>query len=111
MKRRFGRRNGQTMVEYIIIVVLIAITLLVLFSRLSKATGRKIAGATSALDEEVGGEAQDLGEGARLEDLHVVEAADEADAAATAVADTGHGVGHVDVAVGGLLDGVQRVDA
>ena len=50
------------MVEYIIIVVLIAITLLVLFSRLSKATGKKIAGATSALDAEVGTEAAALAE-------------------------------------------------
>ena len=48
------------MVEYIIIVVLIAITLLVLFSRLSKATGKKIAGATSALDSDVGSEAATL---------------------------------------------------
>jgi len=62
MKKRTGRRNGQTMVEYIIIVVLIAITLLVLFSRLSKATGKKIAGATSALDADVGSEAQSLAE-------------------------------------------------
>ena len=61
MKAR-SRRSGQTMVEYIIIVVLIAITLLVLFSRLSKATGRKIAGATSALDAEVGSEAEALAE-------------------------------------------------
>jgi Flp pilus assembly pilin Flp len=60
MKKRSKSRSGQTMVEYIIIVVLIAITLLVLFSRLSKATGKKIAGATSALDAEVGGEAATL---------------------------------------------------
>ncbi len=60
MKHRAGRRNGQTMVEYIIIVVLIAITLLVLFSKLSKATGTKIAGATSALDADVGSEAATL---------------------------------------------------
>jgi Flp pilus assembly pilin Flp len=45
------------MVEYIIIVVLIAITLIVLFSKLSKATGKKVAGATAALDTEVGAEA------------------------------------------------------
>jgi Flp pilus assembly pilin Flp len=57
--RNKGRR-GQTMVEYIIIVVLIAITLLVLFGKLSKATGKKVAGATSALDEDVGAEAADL---------------------------------------------------
>lgn len=50
------------MVEYIIIVVLIAVTLLVLFSKLSKATGKKIAGATSALDAEVGAEAASLAE-------------------------------------------------
>jgi len=50
------------MVEYIIIVVLIAITLLVIFSRFSKATGRKIAGATSALDADAGSEAQTMAE-------------------------------------------------
>ena len=57
MRTRFGSRRGQTMVEYIIIVVLIAITLIILFSKLSKATGTKIAGATSALDATVGNEA------------------------------------------------------
>ena len=57
MSTRFRNRRGQTMVEYIIIVVLIAITLLVLFGKLSKATGKKVAGATSALDSTVGGEA------------------------------------------------------
>jgi len=60
MKNRAKSRRGQTMVEYIIIVVLIAITLLVLFSKLSKATGKKIAGATSALDADVGSEAATL---------------------------------------------------
>ncbi len=62
MKKSLKKRSGQTMVEYIIIVVLIAITLLVLFSRLSKATGRKIAGATSALDADAGSEAESLAE-------------------------------------------------
>jgi len=60
MKKRSTNRRGQTMVEYIIIVVLIAITLLVLFSKLSKATGKKVAGATSALDADVGAEAKSL---------------------------------------------------
>ncbi len=60
MKNRRQSRAGQTMVEYIIIVVLIAITLLVLFGKLSKATGKKVAGATAALDEEVGDEAAAL---------------------------------------------------
>ena len=62
MKKSLRKRSGQTMVEYIIIVVLIAITLLVLFSRLSNATGRKIAGATSALDADAGSEAATLAE-------------------------------------------------
>lgn len=62
MRKIRNRRGGQTMVEYIIIVVLIAITLLVLFSRLSKATGRKVAGATSALDADAGSEAASLAE-------------------------------------------------
>ena len=57
MRMRLGNRRGQTMVEYIIIVVLIAITLIILFSRLSKATGTKIAGATSALDANIGNNA------------------------------------------------------
>ncbi len=61
-KSKLNRRNGQTMVEYIIIVVLIAISLLVLFGKLSKATGKKVAGATAALDEEVGSEAKSLAE-------------------------------------------------
>jgi Flp pilus assembly pilin Flp len=60
MKKTSNNRSGQTMVEYIIIVVLIAITLLALFSKLSKATGTKIAGATSALDADVGSEAETL---------------------------------------------------
>ena len=60
--KKIRNRRGQTMVEYIIIVVLIAVTLLVLFSRLSKATGRKVAGATSALDADAGSEAASLAE-------------------------------------------------
>ena len=54
MRTRFGNRRGQTMVEYIIIVVLIAITLIVLFSHLSKAVGTKVAGATASLDNTAG---------------------------------------------------------
>lgn len=47
------------MVEYIIIVVLIAITLLALVGFFGKAIAKKFSGATSALDEDVGSEAQD----------------------------------------------------
>jgi len=50
------------MVEYIIIVVIIAIALLAIFSQLSKATGRKIAGATAALDDDAGSAAAALAE-------------------------------------------------
>lgn len=53
-------RKGQTMVEYIIIVVLIAITLLALVGFFGKAIARKFSGATSAIDEEVGEDAQDV---------------------------------------------------
>lgn len=56
---RMSSRKGQTMVEYIIIVVLIAITLIALFSKFGKAIGKKTAGATSALDETIGTEASD----------------------------------------------------
>lgn len=52
------RRKGQTMVEYIIIVVLIAITCLSLFMYFGKAIGKKVSGATSALDEDIGSEAE-----------------------------------------------------
>ena len=62
MKCRFGRRSGQTMVEYIIIVVLIAITLIFIVGKFSQATGRKLAGATSALDSEAGSEAASAAE-------------------------------------------------
>ena len=61
-------RKGQTMVEYIIIVVLIAITLLTLVGFFGKAIAKKFSGATSAIDEDVGAEAQDayndIGDGA-----------------------------------------------
>ena len=42
-------RKGQTMVEYIIIVVLIAVSLIAVFTFLSRAIGKKAAGATEAL--------------------------------------------------------------
>ena len=39
-------RKGQTMVEYIIIVALNAISLIAVFTYLSRAIGKKTAGAT-----------------------------------------------------------------
>ena len=51
-------RKGQTMVEYIIIVALIAIALIGVFTYLSRAVGEKTAGATKALSSEEGGKAE-----------------------------------------------------
>ena len=47
-------RKGQTMVEYIIIVALIAISLIAVFTYLSRAIGKKAAGATGALSSQEG---------------------------------------------------------
>lgn len=58
MKKKASLRKGQTMVEYIIIVVLIAITLIAVVGFFGKAIYKKFSGATSALDEDVGSEAQ-----------------------------------------------------
>ena len=51
-------RKGQTMVEYIIIVALIAVSLIAVFTYLSRAIGKKAAGATEALSSEEGGKAK-----------------------------------------------------
>ena len=45
-------RKGQTMVEYIIIVCLIAISLIAVFTYLSRAIGKKAAGALSEQEGE-----------------------------------------------------------
>lgn len=51
-------RRGQTMVEYIIIVGLIAVSLIAVFTYLSRAIGKKAAGATEALSAEEGQKAK-----------------------------------------------------
>ena len=51
-------RKGQTMVEYIIIVALIAISLIAVFTYLSRAIGKKTAGAASALSSSEGSKAE-----------------------------------------------------
>jgi len=51
-------RKGQTMVEYIIIVCLIAVSLIAVFTYLSRAIGKKTAGATGALSAEEGDKAK-----------------------------------------------------
>ena len=51
-------RKGQTMVQYIIIVCLIAVSLIAVFSYLARAIGKKTAGATEALSAEEGQKAK-----------------------------------------------------
>lgn len=51
-------RKGQTMVEYIIIVCLIAVSLIAVFSYLSRAIAKKTAGATEALSAQEGQKAR-----------------------------------------------------
>ena len=55
-------RSGQTMVEYIIIVCLIAVSLIAVFTYLSRAVGKKTAGATEALSSEEGQKAKSAAE-------------------------------------------------
>ena len=56
-------RKGQTMVEYIIIVCLIAVSLIAVFTYLSRAIGKKTAGATEALSSSEGSKAKSAAEG------------------------------------------------
>ncbi len=60
MKATF--RKAQTMVEYIIIVCLVAVSLIAVFSYLSRAIGKKAAGATEALSSEEGQKAKSAAE-------------------------------------------------
>ena len=55
-------RKGQTMVEYIIIVCLIAVSLIAVFSYLARAIGKKTASATEALSAEEGQKAKSAAE-------------------------------------------------
>ena len=56
MKRK--NKKGQTMVEYIIIVALIAISLIAVFTYFGKATAKKVAGATEAIASDLGSQAK-----------------------------------------------------
>jgi len=51
-------RKGQTMVEYIIIVGLIAVSLIAVFTYLSRGIGEKASGAAKAISSEEGSKAE-----------------------------------------------------
>ena len=55
-------KKGQTMLEYIIIVALIAISLIAVFTYFGRATAKKVAGATEAISEVEGSEAKKAAE-------------------------------------------------
>ena len=57
MTARTGKK-GQTMVEYIIIVALVAISLIAVFTYFGRATGKTVASAAAAISEEEGNKAQ-----------------------------------------------------
>ncbi len=55
-------RKAQTMIEYIIIVCLIAVSLIAVFTFLARAIGKKTAGAAEALSIEEGAKARSAAE-------------------------------------------------
>ena len=71
---RQKNKRGQAMVEYIIIVVLVAIALLAIFGKFSKGVGRKVSGGTSAIDEDAGAEAQKLADEDPAEKIKTLDA-------------------------------------
>jgi Flp pilus assembly pilin Flp len=54
-----NKKHGQTMVEYIIIIALIAISLIAVFTYFGKATAKKVAGATEMIDNDLGNKAKE----------------------------------------------------
>jgi Flp pilus assembly pilin Flp len=65
MKTNMKRKEGQAMVEYIIIVVIVAIAALVIFGLFSDTIRQKLGGAV----EEMGGDTQGAEDTSSLEYL------------------------------------------
>lgn len=63
MKRTVKGKRGQTMVEYILIIALIAIALIGVIAAFSKGTGRLFGGAISKINEDAGQEAKNIADG------------------------------------------------
>ena len=67
-------RQGQAMVEYIIIVVVIAVAALVVFGLFGDTLKKKMSGAVSALDEDLGSDAQTEADKSSADQLRNLEA-------------------------------------
>ena len=63
MKRTVKGKRGQTMVEYILIIALIAIALIGVIAAFSKGTGRLFGGTISKINEDAGQEAKNIADG------------------------------------------------
>ena len=67
--RRKEERSGQAMVEYIIIVIVVAISALVVFGLFGDVIIKKTSGAVSSIDSDLGSEAQSAASESSLEKL------------------------------------------
>lgn len=69
MKTKMKRKEGQAMVEYIIIVAVVAIAALVIFGVFGNTIQEKLGGAVDALDNDGTGAAAVQDSQGALEDL------------------------------------------